>query len=87
MDWGSFLATTFGAQGQITLAVLQAEANPTGANVRAVSNAYRMSGQIMPSELLAHLEALNRQYHPEDPAYPNLAPWLLLGALALVALR
>lgn len=70
------------ATPEIGLKIVQAEADPTSANVQAVLTAYANAGQVPPVKLAAHLILINEERHPEDTVRGNAAPFVL-GAAAL----
>ncbi len=87
-NWIDLIKETFGSAGEITIAAIRAEADPTAANVRAVVAAYAKNGIVPPADLLAHLKEINEARYPDDLAFPNPLPLLIAaGLLAWVILR
>lgn len=73
----------FGVTPDIAEAVLEAELDPTSANVKQVFKAYAANGQTPPAKLVAHLIAINEERHPEDTFRSATLPYLI-GGLAVL---
>ena len=79
MDSISEILAAFGLTGDIAITVANAIADPTSANVNAVTKAYAANGQIVPGKLYAYLLDLNEEYYPNDTVKGSLFPWLIFG--------
>lgn len=74
--------SAFGFTADIALTVSAAIADPTSANLSAVTSAYAANGQLVPTKLMAYLIQINEERHPEDTYRGASFPWIFAGIAA-----